>query len=111
MTGDLLYHGTRAAFSGSGGLLLPATQHGGPTNHEATNIGDRSAWVYVTPDLDLAWGYAYVAKGKGRPRVLVVTPAGDLYDDDSTVGGAEQESYRCEAAHVTKVLVNETTSI
>lgn len=88
------YHGTRRPF-GPGGLLLPGEQ-AGADNH---GLG-RSDWVYVTTDLDLAIEYAKVAQGRGRAKVVEVAPWGEMFVDNSTVGGQEQDSYRCEAAKV-----------
>ena len=104
-----LYHGTRAAFRGRGGLLLPAASHHGPTNHDASRLDDRDEWVYVTPDLALAWAYARAAAGRNVPRVLVVRPAGRIEHDWSTVNGEDVESYRCEYATVFAVLREEMT--
>jgi hypothetical protein len=65
----------------------------------------RSHAVYLTTDLDLAWGYAASAKGRGKPRVLVVSPLDqDLQLDDSTVNGDEQPAYTCGSAVVIDVL-------
>lgn len=88
------YHGTRRPFN-TGGLVLPGDKVG--VDHH--NLG-RSDWVYVTTDLELAKDYARAAAGKGRAKVVQVRPWGDLYIDDSTVNGEEQDSYRCEAASV-----------
>lgn len=97
----LLYHGTRAGFRGSGGLVLPGEQVG---RHNHVGLEHRSDWVYITPDLHLAWAYADVASGRGRPKVLVVRPGSGLLNDDSTIGGDEQISFRCTHAHVVRVL-------
>lgn len=99
---ERLYHGTRAPFRGKGGLLLPGDTCG-RDNHGL----DRSGVVYVTPDLDLAWDYARAARGRGKPRVLIVAPDGRLTVDDSTVNGCEQEAYTCEAAIVLDVLTHD----
>jgi hypothetical protein len=97
-----LYHGTRAAFRGPGGLVLPGDEFG-KDNHR---LG-RSDRVYVTPDLDLAKAYALGAKGRGRARVLEVTPMSPLTVDDSTVDGDEQETYATDAARVLRVVWTE----
>lgn len=97
-----LYHGTRAGFRGSGGLVLPGDLVG-KDNHGLK----RSDAVYLTPDLELAWDYARACKGRGRPRVLVVRPMSELEMDDSTVGEEEQESYRCSGARVLRTLTEE----
>lgn len=91
------YHGTRVPF-GPGGLVLPGDMFG-IDNHEL----NRSDWVYVTADLELAKEYARCSKYKrARPKVFEVTPAGTIGIDDSTVGDEEQDSYRCEAAHIVR---------
>lgn len=96
----LLYHGTRAGFRGGGGLLLPG-DHVGRDNHGL----DRSNWVYVTPDLHLAWAYAQAARGRGKPKVLVVRPGSMLLHDDTTIGGGEEQvAFRCTHAFVDRVL-------
>ena len=96
---DVLYHGTRAGFRGKGGIVLPGELYK-KDNHR---LG-RSDWVYVTPDIDLAWSFAEASAGRGRPRVLIVRPLGDLEVDDSTVGGEEFEMYRCKSARVLRTL-------
>lgn len=102
-----LYHGTRKPFQ-RGGLILPRSQHGGPANHVATGTvpfaDDAANWVYLTPDLDLAWDYAVEATGRGAPRVCEVAVWGDLLVDDSTVNGEDVVQFRCEAASVVRVL-------
>ena len=98
----LLYHGTRAGFRGRGGIVLPGVQVG---RHNHPGLEYRSDWVYITPDLDLAWEYAEAAQGRGKPKVLVVLPGSGLLNDDSTIaGGVEQISFRCTHAIVQKVL-------
>lgn len=102
----VLYHGTRAGFRGKGGLVLPGMDVG-RYNHPGLEY--RSDWVYVTPDLELAWDYAEACQGRGKPKVLVVRPNGMLYHDDSTLaGGYEQVSFRCESAIVAGVLTVRT---
>ena len=97
-----LYHGTRAGFRGPGGLVLPGVQ---VRRHKHPGLEYRSDWVYLTPDLDLAWEYAEVAKGRGKAKVLVVAPWDMLFNDDSTIaGGVEQISFRCKGATVLRVL-------
>ena len=89
------YHGTRRPF-GPGGLLLPGEKFGAD-NH---GLG-RSEWVYVTTELDLAIEYAKAAQGRGKAKVVQVQPWGEMFVDDSTIaGGEEQDSYKCEAAKV-----------
>lgn len=58
-----LFHGTRAAFYGAGGVVLPGDLVG-KDNHR---LG-RSDVVYITPDYDLAWQYALTCEGDGEPR-------------------------------------------
>lgn len=101
----LLYHGTRAPFRGRGGLVLPGDETG---RHAHPGMEYRSDYVYVTPDLDLAWAYAIAATGRGKPRVLVVLPGSPLLHDDSTIaGGEEQVSFRCTHAYVQKILTDQ----
>lgn len=99
-----LYHGTRAPFRGRGGLVLPGNEVG---RHCHPGLEYRSDWVYVTPDFELAVEYAHAAVGRGKPKVLVVRPGSDMYVDDSTVNGEEQESYRVKYAIVERVIVVE----
>jgi hypothetical protein len=94
-----MYHGTRAGFRGKGGIVLPGEMFQKDNHH----LG-RSSWVYVTPDIDLAWSFAEASDGKGRPRVLMVRPIGKLEVDASTVAGENYEMYRCDSALVTQVL-------
>lgn len=104
MSAPLLYHGTRAGFRGRGGLVLPGTDVG---RHNHPGLEYRSDWVYLTPDLDLAWLYAEAASGRGRPKVLVVRPGSGLLNDDSTLAGDdEQVSFRCTHAYVDRVLLD-----
>lgn len=89
------YHGTRRPFD-RGGLILPGAKFG-EDNH---GLG-RSEWVYVTTELDLAIEYAKVAQGRGKAKIVEVQPWGEMFVDDSTIaGGQEQDSYKCEAAKV-----------
>ncbi len=85
-----LYHGTRAAFRGSGGLLLPGTCY----DRDNHGLG-RSDYVYMTPDRDEAAMWARAAQGRGRPRILTVMPMSPVEDDDSTVLGDEHQGVRC----------------
>lgn len=103
---DPLYHGTRAPFRGSGGLVLPGARFG-KDNHNLK----RGEVVYVTPDLDLAKDYALACKGRGRAKVLEVMPHSPVEVDDSTVGGDEQESYTCPAASVVRVAWTEKKEV
>lgn len=99
-----LYHGTRAGFRGRGGLVLPAACTGRPVTLGGIR-DDEGEHVYVTPDRELAVAFAYLAGGKGRPRILTVLPLGPLEVDIATFGGEEREAYRCEAATVVAVEV------
>lgn len=105
----VFYHGTRAGFRGSGGLVLPRVQTGRPANHEAASAGpsfapDAGEWVYVTLDLELAWDFAEAAQGRGKPKVLVVAPWSTPVEDWSSVNGEVLPMYRVEGATVEKVL-------
>lgn len=85
-----LYHGTRAAYRGSGGLLLP----GDDVGQDHHGLG-RSAYVYMTPDREEAEAWARAAKGRNRPRVLTVMPMAPVENDDSTINGEEHYGVRC----------------
>lgn len=87
-----LYHGTRRPFT-RGGYVFPAAFHGGEIR--PGHAGDDSTeFAYVTTDHDLAAFYALNAKGRGRPRVLTVTPTGPIEDDPSTYDGEREAQYR-----------------
>lgn len=61
--------------------------------------------VIAGMESESAWAYAEAAQGRGKPRVLVVHPLGDMGIDDSTIsGGVEQDAFTCEAAYVERVL-------
>lgn len=94
----MFYHGTRTPFR-RGGLVVPGDEVG-KENH---GLG-RSHRVYLTRQVGLAQRYAEVAKGRGRPRVLVVRPLTEVEVDDSTVSGAEQDAWACGSAVVVDVL-------
>jgi hypothetical protein len=101
-----LFHGTRRPFM-KGGLLLPRAKLGGaPATSAPMKAGrapnpDAENWVYVTTSLTLAWVYAWHAPGRGRPRVLTVTPLGPVYDDPEH--SPDMEAYRTDAAVVAAV--------
>ena len=85
-----LLHGTKADLE-PGDLLLP----GRPSNFEA---GRTANHVYLTATLDAAtWG-AELAMGRGRGRIYLVEPLGDLEDDpnvtDRKFPGNPTRSYR-----------------
>lgn len=109
MNAPVLFHGTRQAFS-RGGWLFPPAITGAPMRDSSTLtlppgwVDDRDAYVYVTPDADLAWDYAETAPGRGRPRLLEVEPMSPLEPDVSTVNGELVEAYRCTSARVTAVV-------
>ena len=99
-----LYHGTRAGFHGRGGLVLPAVLTGRPVTGGGIR-DDEGQHVYVTPDHSLACVFAHLSSGRGKPKVLTVTPLGPLEIDIATFDGEEREAYRCEAAVVEAVQV------
>jgi hypothetical protein len=79
------YHGTRRGFT-RGGYVTPRTFHHGkgttaPLMPGATPRADSERYVYVTTSPELAWAYAYASVGRGRPKVLVVEPQGDVTPD------------------------------
>lgn len=77
-----LYHGTRAGF-GRGGLVLPVALHGRRPRSGHTG-DDSTAYAYATPDREMAAFYALNDRhGRGRPRVLTVTPLGPVEADPS----------------------------
>lgn len=88
-TGQLL-HGTKADLA-VGDLLGPGRE----SNFETGRIINH---VYVTRTLDAAtWG-AEMAKGKGRGRIYIVEPLGEIEDDpnvtDKKFPGNPTRSYR-----------------
>lgn len=96
-----LYHGTRAAFRGPGGLVLP-----GEMFHKKNHPKGRNDLVFVTPDLDLAWDMANSSRGTGKPRVLVVQPF-DLQDVNTNLREYGYIEFGCTGAKVLKVLTEE----
>lgn len=104
------YHGTRRGFT-RGGLLIPASRHGGerttaPLTEGATPQTGAENWVYMTTNIDLAWAYAFHASGRGKPKVLVLHPV-SMPEPDPEHSSA-MAAYRCEAATVTDVLTEPT---
>ena len=100
------YHGTRRGFT-RGGVLSPRAFHGqaattAPTNPGMASSPDSGEWVYITIDVNLAWVYAFHAPGTGRPKVLTVTPRGDVEHDPEY--SLRTVAYRCPWAAVTGVL-------
>jgi len=107
-----LYHGTRRPFD-KGGLLLPRAAHNGkPTSAPMAAGNTRPAaadqWVYVTTERALAWVYAWHAAGRGRPRVLTVSPLSDVYYDPEH--SRDMAAYRCTAALVLAVSLDPEVS-
>lgn len=102
----VFYHGTRAPFGPRGGLLLPGAETG---QDNTTNSDDyrpgvtpyAATHVYVTTDRELAEEFARRARGRGRPRVLIVQPWAPLIPDDATYNGEDRDDvFRCPAANV-----------
>lgn len=105
-----LYHGTRRGF-GRGGVVMPRSFHGGAgTSAPVTRHAETGAesWVYVTGSLELAWAYAWHAAGRGKPKVLVVEPRGELEPDPEH--SAAMDAWRCEWAVVRQVLTDPAIS-
>lgn len=104
------YHGTRRGFT-RGGVLLPRSKHGGAGTTAPVNPGmrqpqDASSYVYVTTDVAIAWVYAWHAAGRGKPKVLVVQPIGEVKPDPEH--SPAMSAYRCEWARVESVLTEPT---
>lgn len=100
------YHGTRRGFT-RGGVLIPRSHHGrtgtsAPTAPGRSSPASADQYVYLTRDLNLAWVYAWHAPGRGRPKVLVVAPHGDLEPDPEH--SREMDAWRCDWATVRQVL-------
>jgi hypothetical protein len=91
------FHGTRAAFRGRGGIVLPGSQVGRDNHSLGTNN-----YVYVSTDIEVAMDFAVLAKGRGKPRILTVQPFGKM-ERDTYPDMADQDSWRCEGARVLKV--------
>ncbi len=111
MTAPTFYHGTRQAFRGHGGVLIPRSVHGGKPTTAPLNPGQEAApdcedYVYVTEDLDLAWVYAWHAEGRARPRVAEVTDFDDLEPDPES--SARSRAWRCKFARVVRVHLEPT---
>lgn len=99
------FHGTRRGFT-TGGALLPRDEHAGPGTAAPLNPGytapaDTAAWVYLTQDVNVAWAYAWVAPGRGRPKVVEVIPHGNLEPDPEH--STTMYAWRCEWAKVCRV--------
>jgi hypothetical protein len=56
----------------------------------------------MTGSLDLAWVYAWMAPGRGKPKVLVVVPLGSVELDPEH--SPDMDAWRAEAARVVDVL-------
>ena len=98
------YHGTRRGFR-PGGYVFPQSFHGeegtsAPLTSGSQQPDDAGRWAYVTTSLELAWVYAWHAPGRGRPKVLVVRPAGLQEDPEHS---PYMQAFRCESARVLKV--------
>lgn len=105
----ILYHGTRRPF-GKRGLLLPRSEHDGPGTNAPLNTGrtawpDADTWCYATEHVELAWAYAYAAPGRGRPRVLIVSPL-DEYIHRDPESSEESLCWRFKSAWVVEVLTD-----
>lgn len=99
------FHGTRRGFT-TGGLLLPRSTHGGPGTAAPVNPGravpdEAQGWVYLTEDIDVAWAYAWVAPGRGKPKVVEVVPHDDLEPDPEH--SPAMRAWRCRWATVSRV--------
>lgn len=108
MTEIVCYHGTRKPYQRHG-LLLGRAFHGGapttaPVNPGRQPLPDSDQWVYFTTDLDLAWSYAWLAAGRGRPRVLTIAPSGTVERDPEH--SIEMNAWRCQQAYVLEVDLN-----
>lgn len=102
------YHGTRRGFT-RGGVLIPRSQHGQPGTTAPLALERQSPtghdeWVYLTQDETLAWVYAWHAPGRGKPKVLVVRPCGEVEPDPEH--SAAMNAWRAEWARVTDVLTD-----
>lgn len=100
------YHGTRAGFM-AGGLVLPRNETGALPTTAPLNPGmrlpaDQGEYVYMTRDLDVAWNYARASSGKGKPKVLVISPL-DRPERDRE-HGPNTDAWRCKAATVVRVI-------
>lgn len=99
------FHGTRRHFT-QGGYLFPRGDHGAegtgaPVNPGMESPEDAAQWVFVTEDIDVAWAYAWVAPGRGKPKVLEVEPIGAIEPDPEH--SPAMRAWRCEWAKVTRV--------
>lgn len=108
MSDPVLYHGTRRGFRPGGILLPPDTTGHQPSTHGYTVpdgwVDDREQYVYVTTDIDIARDFAAQAPGRGRPKVLIVTPMTPVEKDPATIGGHVAPTYRCGWARVDRII-------
>lgn len=88
-----LYRGTRAAF-GHGGYMVPVGDglHTGPADDPGHGL---PGMIRVTEDYEEAAAWALACRGRGRPRVVEVTPLGPVEDVEGVLV--------CEWARVDKV--------
>lgn len=96
MTEPVYYHGTRRGFTRNG-YVTPRTFSKSDGTTAPLKKGhvaplDSAGFVYVTTDLTLAWVYAWHAPGRGKPKVLIVKPQGDVYRDPEH--SPDMEAYR-----------------
>jgi hypothetical protein len=91
------FHGTRRGFTRNG-WLFPRAFHGGvgtsaPLQPGRESPADSVGFIYITTDENLAWAYAYEAVGRGKPKVLVVEPQGEIEHDPEH--SHDMPAYRC----------------
>lgn len=67
---------------------------------------DADMFVYITTDVDLAWVYAYAARGRGKPKVLTVEPLGPVMRDPEH--SYDMPTFRTFAARVLAVSTEPT---
>lgn len=87
--------------------MLPRNETGArptaaPLSPGRTLPADQGNFVYLTRDLDVAWHYAKAAAGRGKPRVLVLTPLSQPERDPEH--GPNTDAWRCQAATVSRVI-------
>lgn len=99
-----LYHGTRRYVT-KGALLLPPALHGRGQANPLEDYDDAQHWVFVSPERAVAEHFARRAEGRGRPKVLTVTPLDPVEPDWATFGGEDGWAFRCRSAVVDAVEV------
>lgn len=97
-----LYHGTRRPFR-KGGLILPPSLHGNGQANHLPDYPEAADWVFVTPEFDTAAMFARNASGRGKPRVLEVTPLDPVEEDWATLWGESGHMFRTKSAVVAAV--------